>query len=257
MSAVQRLMRHRAVRDDGRMLQISRALGVSRATLWALRTELESTWVGVRRVLWPPALLEWRALRGQRDLLLNVASGPHVLDGFVNLELRAYHPDIFRWDCRRSVPAADGCCRGIRIEHFLEHLDPRDEAPDLLRDCHRALAPGHVLRIVVPDTARYLAAYVERSRAALDELAVDDPLPDDLPTPLDVINHVFHQWHEHRWAYDVENLTWRLREAGFVEITISAFGMSRLPELGRDRDEHAAYSLYVDCIKPTAANIQT
>ena len=77
-----------------------------------------------------------------------------------------------------------------------------------------------------------------------------DPLPSDLPTRLDVVNHVFHQWHEHRWAYDVENLSWRLREAGFANIERSRFQVSRLPSLAADRDEHAAYSLYVECVKP-------
>lgn len=250
MSVVEPLVRQPAVRDDGRMLQLSRALGVSRATLWAIRAELEARCVSVRRVVRPAARRELGELRARRELLLNVASGPHVLDGFVNLELRAYHPSILRWDCRRSVPAADGSCRGIRIEHFLEHLDPRDEAPALLRDCHRALAPDGVLRIVVPDAARYLSAYVQRSRAAFDALAVEDPLPHDLPTPLDVVNHVFHQWHEHRWAYDVENLTWRLRAAGFTDIRQSHVHTSRLAPLAQDRDEHAAYSLYVECVKP-------
>jgi predicted SAM-dependent methyltransferase len=231
------------------MLHLARALGISRATLWAFRTEVEACWVSVRRVVWIPARLQYRALRARRELLLNVASGPHLIPGFVNLELRPYHKDIVRWDCRRSLPVADGSCRGIRIEHFLEHLDPRDEAPALLRDCYRALAPDGVLRIVVPDAARYLCAYVEGSRARFAALAVDDPLPDDLPTPLDVVNHVFHQWHEHRWAYDVENLTVRLRAAGLSEVAVSEYGASRLPQLAPDRAEHAAYSLYVECVK--------
>jgi predicted SAM-dependent methyltransferase len=215
--------RQAAVRDDGRMLRLARAVGVPRATLWAVRIELEAAWVGLVRRVWPPARLEWRALRNQRGLLLNVASGPFGIDGFVNLELRAYHKDVFRWDCRRSLPVGDQSCRGIRIEHFAEHLDPRDELPALLRDCHRALEPDGVLRIIVPDTARYLRAYVEGGRQGFDALDVPDPLPSDLPTRLDVVNHVFHQWHEHRWAYDVENLSWRLREAGFAGIERSHF----------------------------------
>jgi predicted SAM-dependent methyltransferase len=243
-------VRQPALRDDGRMLRWSRALGVPRSTLWALRTEIEAATVALRRYLIPSAWLELRRLRGRRDLLLNVASGPHLLDGFVNLELRAYHADVLRWDCRRSLPVADGSCRGIRIEHFLEHLDPRDEVPLLLGDCCRALMPGGVLRIVVPDVARYMAAYVARDKAEFNALAVEDPFPDDLPTWMDVVNHAFHQWHEHRWGYDRENLTWFLKAAGFCEIGVSQYGTSRLHALGRDRDEHAAYSLYVEGVKP-------
>lgn len=232
------------------MLRLSRALGVPRSTLWALRTEIEAAWVTLRGYLYPPAWLELRRLRRRRDLLLNLATGPHVLEGFVNLELRAYHPDVIRWDCRRGVPVADESCRGLRIEHFLEHLDPRDEVPLLLRDCYRALMPGGVLRIVVPDVARYMAAYVARDKAAFNALAVEDPFPDDLPTWMDVVNHAFHQWHEHRWGYDVENLTRLLEAAGFSQVAASHYGRSRLPALARDREEHAAYSLYVEGLKP-------
>jgi predicted SAM-dependent methyltransferase len=242
-------VRQAAISDDGRMLRLSRALGVPRSTLWALRTEIEARWVLLRRCVHPAAWRRLRRLRGKRDLLLNVASGPHILDGFVNLELRGYHPDIIRWDCRRSVPVADASCRGIRIEHFIEHLDPRDEMPLLLADCHRALAPGGVLRIVVPDVARYMAAYVTRDKAEFNALAVEDPFPEDLPTWMDIVNHAFHQWHEHRWGYDAENLTCFLAAAGFADVAISQYGTSRLPALARDRDEHAAYSLYVEAVK--------
>lgn len=231
------------------MLRWSRALGIPRSTLWALRIEIEARWASLRRLVNPGAWLQLRRLSARRDLLLNVASGPHVLAGFVNLELRAYHPDIIRWDCRRSLPVAGESCRGIRIEHFLEHLDPRDEAPFLLRDCFRALAPGGVLRIIVPDVARYMAAYVARDKAEFNALAVEDPFPDDLPTWIDIVNHAFHQWHEHRWGYDVENLTVLLHAAGLSDVAVSRYGTSRLPELARDRDEHAAYSLYVEAVK--------
>jgi predicted SAM-dependent methyltransferase len=241
-----------AVRDDGRMLDVARTLRVSRAALWMVRTELEALSVSIVNVVWPPARGVIRGLRRQRDLLVNVASGPFTLDGFVNLELRRYHPEIVRWDCRTSLPLSDASCRGIRIEHFVEHLDPRDELPSLLAHCFRALMPGGVLRVIVPDAARYLRAYVDGGRRGFDDLATPNPFPSDLPTALDVVNHVFHQWHEHRWAYDLDNLSWRLRDAGFTDIQAAAFRKSRLPALAVDREEHAPYSLYVEGVRPAA-----
>jgi hypothetical protein len=70
-----------------------------------------------------------------------------------------------------------------------------------------------------------------------------------LPTRMDVINHVFHSWHEHRWAYDFETLSHRLRAAGFTEIARAAFGRSLLPALAQDRPHRAPYSLYVEAVK--------
>ena len=57
-------------------------------------------------------------------------------------------------------------------------------------------------------------------------LAVPDPFPADLPTRMGVVKHVFHQSHEHRWAYR----------------------QSLLPELASDREVHAPYSLYVEAV---------
>ena len=75
------------------------------------------------------------------------------------------------------------------------------------------------------------------------------PFPGDLPTRMDVINHVFHSWHEHRWAYDFETLSHRLNAAGFTVIEQTAFSVSRLPALAQDRPHHAPYSLYVEAIQ--------
>jgi hypothetical protein len=66
---------------------------------------------------------------------------------------------------------------------------------------------------------------------------------------MDVVNHVFHQWHEHRWAYDFETLAHRLRAAGFLRVERMAYRRSIDPRLACDRTVHAPYSLYVDAVK--------
>ncbi len=200
------------------------------------------------------ACLPWwrakrRALLAERGVLVNVACGPQVLDGFLNVDLLPAFPQVVAWDCRRSVPVGDGAALGIRAEQFVEHLETREELPAFLNDCRRALAPDGVLRIIVPDAERYLRAYCAPDDGGFRELAVPDPLPDDLPTRMDVINHVFHQWHEHRWAYDFETLKRRLTDAGFTRIERAAYRQSLLPALAQDRDVHAPYSLYVEAVK--------
>jgi predicted SAM-dependent methyltransferase len=200
------------------------------------------------------ALLPWwrarrRALAAKSGVLINVACGPQVLDEFVNVDLLPAAAAVVAWDCRRSLPIGDGAARGIRVEQFVEHLETREELPAFLRDCRRVLAPGGVLRIVVPDAERYLHAYCASDDSGFRALAVPDPFPDDLPTRMDVINHVFHQWHEHRWAYDFETLARRLGDAGFSHVVRSRFRDSLLPALAVDRDVHAPYSLYVEAVK--------
>ncbi len=192
---------------------------------------------------------KFKALQRQKNLLVNVACGPQVLDEFVNVDLFRYDPAIYAWDCRKSLPLADESAAGIRAEHFVEHLEPREELPSFLSDCRRTLEPGGVLRIIVPDAEAYLRAYCRDDDEGYRQLGVPDPYPSDLPTRMDIINHVFHQWHEHRWGYDFETLEHRLKSVGFDRIERKGFQDSIHEKLGNDREEHAPYSLYVEAVK--------
>jgi predicted SAM-dependent methyltransferase len=224
-------------------------LPITRFLFDQLRFEVNGWRVRVENQTLPWRRAEIARLREQRDVLVNVACGPHVLDGFVNLDLLPAARQVVAWDCRRSVPLADGSAAGIRVEQFVEHLEPREELPSFLRDCLRALKPGGVLRVIVPDAGRFLHAYCAGDLSGFRALAVPHPFPADLPTRMDVVNHIFHQWHEHRWAYDFETLALRLTSARFTGIEQMRFGVSLLPALAQDRDTHAAYSLYVDARK--------
>ena len=65
------------------------------------------------------------ALRRGGDLRVNVACGPQVLPGFTNLDLFPCRAEVIGWDCRRALPLADGSAAAIRVEQFVEHLEPR------------------------------------------------------------------------------------------------------------------------------------
>jgi predicted SAM-dependent methyltransferase len=224
-------------------------LPVTRFLFDQLRVEANAVVTRTQNLWLPARRKRLRDLAQQRHVLVNVACGPQVLDGFINLDLIAAAPSVIAWDCRRLLPIADEGAAGIRAEQFLEHLETREELPAFLRSCRRALEPGGVLRVIVPDAARFLDAYCRGDLSGFRELEVPDPFPADLPTRMDIVNHVFHQWHEHRWAYDFETLAHRLAHAGFATIERASFGVSRLPALAADRDVHAPYSLYVDAVK--------
>ena len=224
-------------------------LPITRFLFDILRDETASSIVGAKNALLPWRRRRLKRVRAMRDVYVNVACGPQVLPGFLNLDLRHQDPQVVTWDSRRTLPVGDGAARGIRVEQFVEHLEVQEELPAFLADCLRALAPGGVLRIIVPDAERYLQAYCRPDLQGFWDLEVPNPFPDDLPTRMDVINHVFHQYHEHRWAYDFETLTHRLKRAGFTCVERAGYLRSRDPRLGRDRDVHAPYSLYVEAIK--------
>ncbi len=224
-------------------------LPITRFLFDILRDETAAWIVTTKNAVLPWRRRRVRRTRAMRGAYVNVACGPQVLPGFVNVDLRHADPSVVEWDCRRSLPIGDGGARGIRAEQFVEHLETREELPAFLRDCYRALASGGTLRVIVPDGERYMQAYCRGDLSGYRELAVPDPFPADLPTRMDVINHVFHQWHEHRWAYDFETLAHRLRAAGFTTIARADYQASRDPALAQDRDVHAPYSLYVEAIR--------
>ena len=228
---------------------VFRHMPVTRFLFDQIRREANARAVRIGNVVLPWRRSRIRRLRRERDVLVNVACGPFLLPGFVNLDVFAVSRDVVLWDCRTSLPLADGACRGVRVEQFLEHLETREELPAFLSDVRRVLRPGGVLRVIVPDAERYLRAYCRSDLTGFRELGVPDKFPPDLPTRMDIINHTFHQWEEHRWGYDFETLAHRLGAAGFACIRKMAFGKSVEPMLARDRAQHAPYSLYVDAVK--------
>lgn len=222
---------------------------ITRFFVELVRTEVQSILLSFKNTLFPWRRRRLSQLQRATGSRVNVACGPFLLADFVNLDLRAARAEVIEFDCRWSLPFADASVAGIRVEHFFEHLEPRQELPAFLADCRRVLIPGAVLRIVVPDAERFLRAYCEDGLVAFHELGVPSPFPEDLPTRMDVVNHTFHQWHEHRWGYDFETLAHRLNQGGFTRIERMAYQKSLDETLARDREEHAPYSLYVDAVR--------
>ena len=191
-----------------------------------------------------------------RDVFVNVGAGRSGKKGWVNIDA-CYSTNItLTCDCRGKLPLPNGCAKGIFTEHFLEHVDYEYEAPVLLREFKRILKPGGVVRIVVPDAERYLQAYCTEGWGALEQLRglsnnhVDPYFQKEMRSKMEVINLVFRQFKEHKFAYDYITLERVLSDAGFVQIERSSCGKSRLPEVAIDNPSRSHESLYVEAIKP-------
>ena len=223
-------------------------LPITRFLFDQLRFESNAWLVRVQNAVLPARRRRLKQIAAMRHVLVNVACGPQILDGFLNVELVGPPPRV-RWDCRTSVPVADGGAAGIRVEHFVEHIEPREHLPAFLRDCRRALEPGGVLRIIVPDAERYLRAYCQPGLDGLREMAVPIPFPADLPTRMDVINQCSIRGTSTAGPTTSRRSRTGCAQAGFTEIARAGFGCSALAALAQDRPHHAPYSLYVEAIK--------
>ena len=172
--------------------------------------------------------LRERALRRSlpaRGLRLHLGSGTVRLDGWLNIDLETPQADL-HCDIRRPLPFPSGSARLIYHEHVMEHIT-LDEALICLRDWHRLLEPGGVLRIATPDLTYLVERYGGDWR---DQEWLRLPEYRFIQTRAQMMNVAF-RWWGHQYLYDGEELEGHLAEAGFAPIRRCGYGVSAVPEL--------------------------
>lgn len=176
--------------------------------------------------------------------LVNLCGGASV-PGWVNAEFFKIDRHFLRvprdhWgvDLRYPLPCPSDHWDGVLSEHTLEHLCPRDGLR-FLRELHRTMKPGAWARVVVPDLAKYVAAYQG-----------SPPSPEFSQwTGAELIWALTQNW-GHRSVWDAELLGRTLREVGFVDVREVAFMEGTDARLLRDRADRAWESVYLEARKP-------
>jgi predicted SAM-dependent methyltransferase len=213
----------------------------------------------VRRALYSRATR--RRLAGLNGCRVNVGCGYRPTPGWVNIELKST-ADTYFWDCRRGLPLSDNRVTAIYCEHVFEHFHPETEAMLFGRECLRCLRPGGVLRIVVPDAGAYLRAYsqswerlaalspIEQTQEGWQEKRLNyKGITNVYRTQMQLINEVFRQGNQHKYAYDEETLLLVLRDAGFSNVIRQSFGISLDHDMAPDSEARRCESLYIEAIK--------
>jgi predicted SAM-dependent methyltransferase len=181
---------------------------------------------------------------------LNIGCGPFGQEGWVNVDLMKLHNVSFTFDTRKRLPFKDESFERIRVEHFFEHLDKSFEVATFLAECKRVMKPQAVLRIVVPDVEKFITAYVTNDKTLWLKLGYDlDSLPKGFDTKVAILNHIFRQDGEHKYAYDYEALSTLLKKHNFSNITRQQYRQSLDEKLIDDQENHSNHSLYVECVK--------
>ncbi|WP_125931827.1 class I SAM-dependent methyltransferase [Thiosocius teredinicola] len=192
---------------------------------------------------------------------LNVGCGRNTREQFINLDY-AWRPGIdLCWDIRERIPIEDGALHGIFTEHCLEHI-AYNECVSVFRDFFRLLAPGGVVRVIVPDGGKYLELYSRALKgedvvfpyvgaAGKKDLEVDSQIKF---TPMMAVNRIFRSY-GHQFAYDAETLKAMLAHAGFIEAKQVEFGEGVDPKLIIDSSYREPQSLYIEAQKPHSNSI--
>jgi len=186
------------------------------------------------------------------ELKLNIGCGTSGIEGWVNIDnspsiLLSRLPfgrrifrtpdwprDVRRADVRKRIPFFDA-------SHTFEHFT-YDESLAVAKECFRVLQPGGILRIVVPDLGTIVRDYLadtanpKASHRFIGRLLLTSGVRD-----------VLHPGAHHKQMFDAASLGHLLREAGFPQTVVSAFGSSRIPEIADIELEYRrSESLYVE-----------
>lgn len=97
---------------------------------------------------------------------LNLGCGQRFHPDWENLDFVAKAPGVRAHDLREGIPFSDSSFDVVYHSHLLEHF-PRQAAGKLLRECHRVLKPGGIVRVAVPDLEQIGRLYIEALEKSL------------------------------------------------------------------------------------------
>ena len=199
-----------------------------------------------------------------RGLKIHFGSSRHLVEDWLNID--AGGGDLML-NVNWGLPLPDGCADFAYSAHLLEHLRHHDQATVFVREIHRVLADGGVVRLVVPDVKRLLAAYARGDRdyfqARQAFYRLKDGFLSDGVASLDYVllfcgaNQQVLSYN-HKFGYDAETLRRLLLGAGFTKVVESDFQASEHPQLLVDDFSYNAkacdhlgrhYSLFMEATK--------
>lgn len=136
-------------------------------------------------------------------------------------------------DLSYGIPFKDGSVDFLYASHLLEHLH-LDEAVRLVRDGLRALKPGGVFRICVPDLAHAVSLYQKGEKRRSLQYFFNEQKQDG--------------YTYHRYLYDEELLSNLFRECGFSRVVRCAFRDGATPDIGV-LDNRPEETLFMEAVK--------
>ena len=166
-----------------------------------------------------------RYLAAHPQSALHLGAGPHRLPGWLDTDLVRGPVHL---DLGRPLPLPAGTFAYAFAEHVIEHLAP-PAAAALLRELHRVLRPGGVLRVTTPDLRKVIALYEDRNTEIGREAYaryLADQTGKAYEQPARLFNDVLRLW-GHRHVYDEDDLTATCRACGFADVRREEPGDSR------------------------------
>ena len=154
--------------------------------------------------------------------------------------------NILIWNLRKPLPFPASHFDCLYASHLLEHLYYNDGF-ELLKEGHRVLRSGGIIRIAVPDLQSLAEDYVnEKASGNGESTAAGDRLQEAMMLRsknragggvLRTLYSSVQDLHSHKWLYDEESLAESLAKAGFVNIRRCQFLDSKIESIREVEDE--------------------
>ena len=156
------------------------------------------------------------------NLKVHIGCGGQELPGWINVD---NYPAPLAINLNWGLPLPDRSASYVFLSHLLEHLFYPVQSGQLLAEIKRVLAPGGIVRIVVPDIEQCIKAYVDQNeeffaarRRHWTWLPTETTNLESFlayagagPTPGYLFEH-------HKFGYDFDTLRRCLERAGFVSV---------------------------------------
>lgn len=155
-----------------------------------------------------------------------------------------------RWaDATNHLPVEDGTAEVVYTSHMVEHLT-RAEATRFFDEALRALKPGGILRVAVPDIDYHVSLYREHGDA--NRFIEGLHMSGDRPASwVGKVKQVLVGERQHHWMYNGQTLSSELEQAGFAKVGVQPAGSTWIPDPGElDLAERAPESVFVEAVKP-------
>ncbi len=160
------------------------------------------------------------------------------------------------YDILEGLPFETGTVNCIFMSHILEHFT-YNESLFVLRECYRVLKIGGRIRLVVPDLDLYISKYSVSDKTFFSNKSILGGFP--LGNVTDSFLMLFYSDPSlnnscHKYAYNLENLTYRLKQCSFKNIEKSSHMKSKWTDLNHhdfdsSNKEVPSFSLYVEAEK--------
>jgi len=200
----------------------------------------------------------WHVLLADKPRLKKLAAISRLLPGIHTAH--PWAPEIIRLDLRRDLPFPDNSFVAVYSSHVLEHLQ-RDQALALLRSIYGCCRPGGVVRMAVPDLAKYVTDYQmgiispkapgqSAADTLLHRLFLRPPLAQTSLIPK--LYHTLLDFNSHKWLYDRDSLLGLFNEAGFPqarECNILKGQMTGLAQIERPERLGGGSTLIIEATK--------